>query len=356
MKTLVRAALFLLTAVSFGCRASGQSLAEPDVPTGLLERKGDKIVAAPAEDLALAKTYHAFKDKGPLVAGQRITIMTRNTQYRIGEPVRVLHILEAVEPGKSVHLMGPKKVYGEYVDGKLVTPKGPGKDPYRGMVADRPIADFNYEISTYTFTGPGLHTIQWKGGGASVQGPLGLESNIIKLEVFIEPKNRSPEPSVTASEPAKVAPDPIQRLVARLSSSHGLWQNGLFPKLDLPATASTEQVVSRVFQMSGFDKGHVTTHRILETRQVRIPGSLPDIYTAVLVDTDLGKKIVLLKHEGPAAGWWSRVYDAETSGSVQRPGGLLTNLQRVLSNTWSGARAGIRVVVRPGCANDETAT
>jgi hypothetical protein len=39
------------------------------------------------------------------------------------------------------------------------------------------------EITTYTFTEPGVHTIQWKGGGASAQGSLGLESNIIKLEV-----------------------------------------------------------------------------------------------------------------------------------------------------------------------------
>ncbi len=162
----------------------GQSLAEPDVPAGLWERMGDKIVAAPAEDLALAKTYREFKNKGPLVVGQRITIMTHHARCRMGEPLRVLHILEAVEPGKSVHLMGPKKVYDEYVDGKLVTSKGPGAEPYNGMVADRPIADFNYEITTYTFTEPGVHTIQWKGGGASAQGSLGLESNIIKLEVL----------------------------------------------------------------------------------------------------------------------------------------------------------------------------
>src|SRR6266540_2193377 len=112
----------------------GQSLAEPDVPAGLWERMGDKIVAAPAEDPALAKTYRAFKNKGPLVMGQRITILTHHARCRMGELVRVLHILEAVEPGKSVHVMGPKKVYDEYVDGKLVTSKGPGAEPYDGRV------------------------------------------------------------------------------------------------------------------------------------------------------------------------------------------------------------------------------
>lgn len=176
-------AVLLPLAVSFGNPGFSQSLAEPDVPTGLLERKGGKIVAAPAEDVALAKTYHAFKDKGALAGGQRITIMTHSTRYRVGEPVRVLHILEAVEAAKHVHLMGPKTVYDEYVDGKLVTPNGPGRDPYHGIVADRPIADFNYQITSYTFAEPGMHTIQWRGGGASVQGALGLESNLIRLEI-----------------------------------------------------------------------------------------------------------------------------------------------------------------------------
>ena len=163
--------------------SQAQSLAEPDVPTGLLERKGDKIVDAPAEDLALAKAYHAFDDKGPLKAGQRITILTKKTRYKIGEPIRVLHILEVVEPKIEVYLMGPKTIYDEYVDGKLTTKKGLGSEGYRGMVMEGPIADFNYDITTYTFSKPGIHTIQWKGGGHSMQGPLSLESNLIKIQV-----------------------------------------------------------------------------------------------------------------------------------------------------------------------------
>jgi hypothetical protein len=157
-----------------------------DVPAQLLERKGDKIVDAPAEDFALAKTYHLFKDKGTLVAGQRITIMTAKTQHKVGEPVRVLHILESVKPGIKVYVMGPKTIYDEYVDGRLSTRKGPGNEGYDGMVIDRPMADFNYDITTYTFSEPGQHTIQWKGGGHPTQGALGLESNIIELQIIKE--------------------------------------------------------------------------------------------------------------------------------------------------------------------------
>ena len=109
-------------------------------------------------------------------------------------------------------------------------------------------------------------------------------------------------------------PDPVDRLVSRLSASHGLWLNGFSPILDLPATASTEQVVSRVFQMTGFDRGHVTRWKILKVRAVHIP---PDTgaYTAVIVDTDFGRKIVLLEYEGASAGWWSRIFDLEPAGS-----------------------------------------
>jgi hypothetical protein len=95
-----------------------------------------------------------------------------------------------------------------------------------------------------------------------------------------------------------------------MPSWHGQWNHGPFPKLGLTATASTEEVVARVFQMTGFDNGHVSTHKILETRKVQIKDSLPPdaVYTAVLVETDLGRKIVLLRYESSAVGWWSRVY------------------------------------------------
>ncbi len=105
--------------------------------------------------------------------------------------------------------------------------------------------------------------------------------------------------------------DEIDRLVVQLSRSYGLWQNGLSPIIHLPRDAPVEQVLSRVFKMTGFDAGHVKNYRVLKTRKVRITGSVPDVYTAALVDTDLGRKIVLLRpYQNPTDGWWTRVYDA----------------------------------------------
>ena len=103
------------------------------------------------------------------------------------------------------------------------------------------------------------------------------------------------------------APDSIDRLVSRLSSDHS-WEAGSYLTLGLPATSSVEQVVAKVLQRSDLDGKSVTTHKILTVQQVSIPGSLPGIYTAVLVDTDLGRKVVLLNHVGPDHDWWYRVF------------------------------------------------
>ena len=163
--------------------AYANSLEQPDMPTALYERKGNKIVDAPLEDFELAKTYHSFKEKGRLSSGQRITIMTKRDRYKVGEPIRVLHILEAVKQGVELYVMGPKTIYNEYVDGKLVTKNGPGSETYDGVVVKGPNTDFHYDITTYIFSEPGTHTIQWRGGGHPIQGSLNLESNIIKIQI-----------------------------------------------------------------------------------------------------------------------------------------------------------------------------
>ena len=102
----------------------------------------------------------------------------------------------------------------------------------------------------------------------------------------------------------------IDKLVAQLSGAHGEWRNGLYPALQLDAKAPTEQVLLLLFDSISFETGRVTSHQILEERTVRIPGTSAESYKAVLVDTDQGKKIVLLQWERANRVWWSRVYDA----------------------------------------------
>lgn len=126
-----------------------------------------------------------------------------------------------------------------------------------------------------------------------------------------------------AAEQAPARSDPITTLVERLSASH-VWKNGMYPNLGLPGTASTDEVIARVFEMTSFQEGPAKRYRILETSLVQIPESLPYptiaaektsknlpyTYIAALVRTEFGEKIVLLKYRDLPTGWWSRVYDA----------------------------------------------
>ena len=131
-------------------------------------------------------------------------------------------------------------------------------------------------------------------------------------------KTASIQPALTSTQsetPQAVASDPIDLLVAKLLASGGMWQNGLFPVLGLPATATPEQVVSRYFSM-GLPSGQVPDYKILKIREVHIPitGMIaPDLYTAALLWTSTGEKILLFQYQGAAVGWWSRVYDAKTA-------------------------------------------
>jgi hypothetical protein len=152
-------------------------------------REGDRIVDAPAADLKVASSYAESKAKGEVIKGRRITILTAKAEYEIAEEVRVIHILEATEPGLDVFVMGPKTIDEEYIDGKVVAQQGPDMAGYDGRVIKSPAIDLNYGITSYRFTAPGAHTIQWRGGGFSVatghgiSGDIGLRSNIIRIHV-----------------------------------------------------------------------------------------------------------------------------------------------------------------------------
>lgn len=163
------------------------SVAEEPLPKhlehfpGLFVRKGSEIVEAPAADVEVAKSYPRSKDKGPLIDGHRLTLLTKKRTYRVGEEVRVLHVHEVTLEGEQVYPMGPKPIRGEYVNGKLVTPSVVADaDPfipevYDGAVVPAPAADYNWEITSYRFSAPGTRTIQWKLGKYA--------SNVLTVEI-----------------------------------------------------------------------------------------------------------------------------------------------------------------------------
>ncbi len=113
------------------------------------------------------------------------------------------------------------------------------------------------------------------------------------------------------SAQVQVAPsDPIDALVAQLSKAGGIWVNGITPVLDFPETTPTAEIVAAYFQKVSFSEGEITSQTLQEVRQVRIADSLPnEQYTAALVETNLGRKILLMQYS-QHSGWWCRVFDA----------------------------------------------
>jgi hypothetical protein len=129
---------------------------------GLYVRQGKQIVEALPEDIAVAKRYPTAKDKGAIFGGKRITILTQKNLYRVNEEVRVIHVMEAVERGHELLIMGPKPICGEYVDGILVTEEKAPEQLYDGPVLESPNVDYNYDITSYRFSELGQHQIYWR--------------------------------------------------------------------------------------------------------------------------------------------------------------------------------------------------
>jgi len=135
----------------------------------------------------VSRVYADWRDKGPIVDGKRLTLITAPTTCRPGDEVRVLHVFERTEPGGWLYVMGPKLPYGEYVDGRLVTEAPPADDDplapadYDGETAPSPDIDTNFEVTVYSFDEPGRHEIVWELGT--------LRSNALTIDV-VEPKGR----------------------------------------------------------------------------------------------------------------------------------------------------------------------
>lgn len=103
--------------------------------------------------------------------------------------------------------------------------------------------------------------------------------------------------------------DKIATLVSTLSKNQ-LWMNGVTPRVRLGADASPSEVLDRCFRMMRFDAGPIKEYKIVAVRDVVIPPddkSSPTL-TAVLVESDLGPKIVLMRFE--KTDWWTRAFDA----------------------------------------------
>jgi hypothetical protein len=129
----------------------------------------------------IARVYEGWEDRGPERDGRRLTLMALQTSVPVGEAVEVLHVYEVLDGDHRLHVMGPKPVYGERLDGRAATAPEPpaGDDPfapglYDGRVLPGPGIDCNFETTSYSFSSPGRHEVTWE--------IAGLRSNSLTLE------------------------------------------------------------------------------------------------------------------------------------------------------------------------------
>jgi hypothetical protein len=124
-----------------------------------------------------------------------------------------------------------------------------------------------------------------------------------------QPNRAASYPTIT-QQPV-VAADAIDELVARINS-YPFGTSGIYQKIDLLPTASPDEIVKIALENDAPNIGQVTTFKILTVRQVTLM-QMVHPFTAVLVETNVGRKIVLFRYEGAAVQWWSHVYNAKTS-------------------------------------------
>jgi hypothetical protein len=104
--------------------------------------------------------------------------------------------------------------------------------------------------------------------------------------------------------------DPIDSLAQRLSSDR-YWHNGYVYPINLPASASPNKLIIEAFDHTAASDVKPATMHISNQRKVKIKGFE---YLALLVETDVGEKIVLLQYVEKAHCWFSYVFNVKAVG------------------------------------------
>jgi hypothetical protein len=107
--------------------------------------------------------------------------------------------------------------------------------------------------------------------------------------------------------------DAIGKVEAFIKDSP-VWTNGLSPEIHLPPSAKPGEVMDAYFKIASFDEGKVTSFEILATRTIATSSTQDDPYTAVSFTCDQGDWVMVMRHEGGAIGWWTKVFDPEELG------------------------------------------
>jgi hypothetical protein len=98
--------------------------------------------------------------------------------------------------------------------------------------------------------------------------------------------------------------DPIANFVGKEQGDR-YFGNGPFKRLNLPRTAPIDELVTQAFENAFPVPVYPENINVITQRQVNISG---EEYTAVLVNTEHGERVVVLRYSDPMHGWWNHVY------------------------------------------------
>lgn len=103
--------------------------------------------------------------------------------------------------------------------------------------------------------------------------------------------------------------DPIDHVLAE--AERETLHSYTYTPIALPETAASEEVISNLFSRATLHGGTATPYTIQESRPLKnVPRyehyKLLDLQTAVLLKTDTGQKVVLLRPL--KTGWYYRIY------------------------------------------------
>lgn len=142
--------------------------------------KNGEITEADSAEVNLVLYYNPQSNTKKFVNEERVTILSKKTNYAVNEPVKIVHLFESSSANNELYINGPKQIYDEYVNSSLKTETAasnsyPWTTIYDGEVIQAPGIDYAFDITEYQFNEPGTYLIQWK--------PVGLESNLLKIIV-----------------------------------------------------------------------------------------------------------------------------------------------------------------------------
>ncbi len=212
-------------------------------------------------------------------------------------PSRIDVALEQIKAGESmevaVDLNDPPFTFDFVYEGAQKKPVAPvrrlGPGTYRVIIT----------IALQNPFGPSPH--MWVGP---------LTTDAVELKVS-EAAANAKESSPTAQEVADY--DNAIDQVAQKLDPNGLWQNGGFPEIKLPADAKPEDVIASAVNV--YDLGS-KAYRILRVK--RLDRSRGDDMSAALVRVGKSPKVLAFYPTGKS-GWWTRFYDTEIKPPTTQP-------------------------------------